>query len=74
MCSSYPDFFIDIFFFFKIIVKPSRKVKFSTEKQKDMSDDGKTHEIEISADVSADPKLFNIFSLYVFGKTPATVW
>ena len=26
--------------FFKIIVKPSRKVEFSSEKQKDMSDDG----------------------------------
>ena len=25
---------------FKIIVKPSRKVQFSSEKQKDMSDDG----------------------------------
>ena len=25
---------------FKIIVKPSRKVEFSSEKQKDMSDDG----------------------------------
>ena len=26
--------------FFKIIAKPSRKVQFSSEKQKDMSDDG----------------------------------
>ena len=27
---------------FKIIAKPSRKVQFSSEKQKDMSDDGKS--------------------------------
>ena len=41
---------------FKITLNPSKKVEFLSEKQKDMSDDGsKTHEIEISVDISPLP-------------------
>ena len=34
------NFLLNYYSFFKIIAKPSRKVQFSSEKQKDMSDSG----------------------------------
>ena len=40
-CGEVIQSFALIYSLFKIIAKPSRKVQFSSEKQKDMSDDGR---------------------------------